>query len=146
MGIKWSSGNFLNATNNRAECINAKLKGIVERYSSQEDFATNFFCFVYTIRKEREHKAAALLQKIRVRNGDKDLEQYCELLTPYALKYVERHVHLSSRLPVNTNSEATASDCTCGFRKAMLLPCCHTLAARSQLGLSKFGHSLCVER
>lgn len=147
MGMKQSCGNYLNSTNNRAESINAKLKAIVERYSSLEDFVTNFFCFIHTTRKERTNKAAALFNKKRViTNGDKDLELYSQLLTPYAFKHVERHLRISNGLSVDAHSVASASDCTCGFRRAMLLPCCHMLAARGQLGLSKFDHSMCAQR
>ncbi|KAH9364382.1 hypothetical protein HPB48_016253 [Haemaphysalis longicornis] len=147
MGMKQSCGNYLNSTNNRAESINAKLKAIVERYSSLEDFVTNFFCFIHTTRKERTNKAAALFNKKRViTNGDKDLELYSQLLTPYAFKHVERHLRISNGLSVDAHSVASASDCTCGFRRAMLLPCCHMLAARGQLGLSNFDHSMCAQR
>lgn len=66
MGLKWSCSNFLNSTNNRAESPNAKLKSIVVRYSSLENFVTDFFCLIYTSRKERSHNAATLLQKKRV--------------------------------------------------------------------------------
>lgn len=147
MGSKWSCGNYLNSTNNRGESINAKLKSIVERHSSLEDFEAKCFCFVHTSRKERIHKAATFFLKRRViTNGDKDLELYCQLLTPYAFKHVERPPHLSSRLSAETDNVTSATDCTCGFRRAMLLPCCHMLAARSQLGLSKFDCSLCAQR
>lgn len=86
-----------------------------------------------------------MLQKRRViTSSDGDLELYCQLFTPYPFKYVEHHFQLSNGLSVN--SEASVSDCTCGFRRAMLLPCCHILSARSGLGLSKFEHSLCAQR
>ncbi|KAG0445030.1 hypothetical protein HPB47_002803 [Ixodes persulcatus] len=108
MGSKWSCGNYLNSTNNRAESINAKLKSIVERYSSLEDFLTKFFCFVHT-REERMHKAATFFLKRRVlTNGDKDLEPCCQLLTPYAFKHVERHLHLSSEPTADTDNVTSA--------------------------------------
>ena len=33
IGKKFSTGNFLNSTNNRLECINAKLKSVISRHS-----------------------------------------------------------------------------------------------------------------
>lgn len=43
MGMKYATGNFLNGTNNRLESINAKLKSVISRYSSLEQFVDNFF-------------------------------------------------------------------------------------------------------
>ena len=43
MGMKYSTGNFLNNTNNQLECINQKLKSVVSRYSSLEEFIEKFF-------------------------------------------------------------------------------------------------------
>ena len=43
MGMKYSTGNFLNNTNNRLESLNAKLKSVICRYSSLEDFFDKFF-------------------------------------------------------------------------------------------------------
>ena len=37
LGMKYSTGNFLNGTNNRLESLNAKLKSVISRYSSLED-------------------------------------------------------------------------------------------------------------
>lgn len=43
MGMKFSSGNFLNNTNNRQECINQKLKSVISHYSSLEEFIEKYF-------------------------------------------------------------------------------------------------------
>ncbi len=43
LGMKYSSGNFLNGTNNRLESLNAKLKSVVSRHSSLEEFVEKFF-------------------------------------------------------------------------------------------------------
>ena len=43
MGMKYSTGNFLNGTNNRLESLNAKLKSVITRYSTLEEFVDNFF-------------------------------------------------------------------------------------------------------
>ncbi|KAH9372828.1 hypothetical protein HPB48_021549 [Haemaphysalis longicornis] len=148
MGLKWSCSNFFNSTNNRAESMNAKLKDIVMRYSSLENFVTDFFCFVHTTRKERSHKGATLLQKKRIlKTTDEDYSRYCNLLTPYAFQHVKRQLDRSADMTVDTSNGALLTGaCTCAFRVAMLLPCCHVLAARRQLGLSKFDGSLCAPR
>jgi len=43
MGMKYSSGNFLNGTNNRLESLNPKLKSVIARYSTLEEFVEKFF-------------------------------------------------------------------------------------------------------
>ena len=58
MGMKYKTGNFLNGTNNRLECINQKLKSVIARYSSLEEFIDKFFLILRVLRSERDHKAA----------------------------------------------------------------------------------------
>ncbi len=53
LGMKYSSGNFLNGTNNRLESLNAKLKSVVSRHSSLEEFVEKFFVFLQVLREER---------------------------------------------------------------------------------------------
>lgn len=60
------SGSFLNSTNNRLESINGKLKQVINRHSSLEDFVNNFFVIVSAMRGECNHKAATMFQKVRV--------------------------------------------------------------------------------
>lgn len=42
MGMKYSTGNFLNGTNNMLESLNAKLKSVISRYSSLEESVDKF--------------------------------------------------------------------------------------------------------
>lgn len=160
MGSKWSCGNFMNATNNRAESINGKLKSIVDRYSSLENFVRRFFSLVYSTRKEVMHKAVTMLQKRQVTSStDEAHVRFSGHLTPYAFKHVERQLHLSTSATVKCVDgemvqvvanhklyHASVSDCSCGFRTAMLLPCCHIFTARHHFGLDKYDESLCSDR
>ena len=66
MGMKYKTGNFLNGTNNRLECINQKLRSVISRYSSLEEFIDKFFLILRVLRSERDHKAALLAQKVPV--------------------------------------------------------------------------------
>ena len=43
MGFKFSTGNFLNSTNNRLEAINGKLKQVISRHTTMEIFIDEFF-------------------------------------------------------------------------------------------------------
>ena len=94
MGMKYATGNFLNGTNNRLECINAKLKSVISRYSTLEDFVDNFFLILRVLRSERDHKAALAAQKIPVvfhSKADDTSLSYMKHLTPYAYKFVEKN-------------------------------------------------------
>ena len=66
MGMKFVSGNFRNATNNRLECINSKLKSVISRYSSLEELVEKFFLILRVIRSEQDQKAALAAQKLPI--------------------------------------------------------------------------------
>ncbi|KAH9360108.1 hypothetical protein HPB48_003834 [Haemaphysalis longicornis] len=109
---KWSCGNFMNFMHNRAENINGKLKTIVDRYSSYENFVRNFFSFVHSTRKEVAHKAATMLQKRQVTSSnDEEHVLYCGFLTPYAYKHVERRLRLASKVAVEWDGGEVAQYC-----------------------------------
>ena len=63
MGMKYSTGYFLNGTNNRLESLNAKLKSVISRYSSLEEFVDKFFLVLRVLRSERDHAASLTAQK-----------------------------------------------------------------------------------
>ena len=66
MGYKFSTGNFLNATNNRLESLNGKLKQVISKFSSMEDFIKQFFVVLAVLRNERSYRAVYSYQKARV--------------------------------------------------------------------------------
>ena len=83
LGMKSLCGSFLNFTNNRLESINAKLKQVINRHSSLEEFIYHFFIILSTLRTERDHKAAVMFQKVKVLpfpQGSPE-SQYTKLLT-----------------------------------------------------------------
>ena len=63
---KAMSGSFLNSTNNRLESINCKLKQVINRHSSLEDFISHFFIILSALRSQSDHKAAVFFQKVKV--------------------------------------------------------------------------------
>lgn len=86
IGLKSSCGSFLNFTNNRLESINGKLKQVISRNSSLEEFIYHFFIILNALRTERDHKAALVFQKVRVHtfpDGSPEFK-YSKLLTSYA--------------------------------------------------------------
>ena len=64
LGLKSCCGSFLNNINNSS--INGKLKQVIKRHSSLEDFISHFFVILTTLRTERDHKAALMFQKVAV--------------------------------------------------------------------------------
>ena len=83
-------GSFLNSTNNRLESLNGKLKQVINRHSSLEEFINKFFVIHSTLRSERDHKAALMFQKVKVQNhgvGTPEY-QYSQLLTAYASTFL----------------------------------------------------------
>lgn len=153
MGRKWLCGNFFNATNNRAENMNSKLKQLVERFSSLEMFVERFFTMIHAQRNEKKHKAAVMLQKQRVDTAsDEASKLYSKLLTPYAFNRVKEELcEATQKMSVDALADAhrfsaTARGCTCAFRQAMLLPCRHNFTVGDHLSISKFEKDVCAKR
>ena len=89
-------GSFLNSTNNRLDSLNGKLRQVINRHSSLEEFIDRFFIILSTLRYEREHKAAVMFQKVKVQNygvGSPEY-QYFQLLTAFASAYVIKQLRL----------------------------------------------------
>ncbi|KAJ8966430.1 hypothetical protein NQ314_003528 [Rhamnusium bicolor] len=56
-------GSFLNTTNNRLESINSKLKQVIRKNSSLEDFIESLFVIIHSLEIERDYKAVYQFQK-----------------------------------------------------------------------------------
>lgn len=161
MGLKSSCGNFLNFTNNRLESINSKLKQVITRHSSLEDFIEKFFVVLTALRMERDHKAALMLQKVKVNTfaTDSPENKYSKFLTSYAAPLVVKQIELAKKVKEITESDdqylvetsegkkcVSLAECECIFRKSMLLPCRHIFALRNKLEQPLFDPELCDER
>jgi len=88
LSMKYSSGNFLNGTNNRLESLNAKLKFVVSCYSLLEEFIEKFFSVLQVLRDERDHKAGLTALKVPITfHTNKDIAHinYMKYLTPYVI-------------------------------------------------------------
>ena len=66
MGMKYSTENFFNNTNNRLETLNAKLKSVISRYSSLETFVDKFFLILRVLRSEQDYQASLSTLKVPV--------------------------------------------------------------------------------
>ena len=130
LGLKAQCGSFLNKTNNRIECINAKLKQVISRNSSLEEFVENFFIALTALHKGVDQKAAAMIHKTPVRpwNNGSPESNYTTLLTPYAVNYVVQQLQRSKAITHIVSEEGkyyiqadkkmetvTVSSCSCIF-------------------------------
>ena len=161
MGLKASCGSFLNTTNNRLESINGKLKQVISRHSSLEDFISSFFVILTALRTERDHKAVLMFQKVVAHpfpNGSAE-SNYLKCLTSYAASYVIKQLELTPKVneieekdgqyvihTSQTEVVLNLTNCSCIFRNSMLLPCRHMFALRLKLGETLFDPSLCDRR
>lgn len=162
MGMKYKTGNFLNGTNNRLECINQKLKSVIARYSSLEEFIDKFFLILRVMRSERDYHAALVAQKVPVvyhSLTDEASLSYMQYLTPYAYHFVAKQMELKEKVKLQEKGEetfeavsseglitVTSSSCECTSWMSMKLPCRHILMVRSRLGLGMYEESLCAKR
>ena len=161
LGMKFVGGSFLNSTNNRLESINGKLKQVISKNSSLEEFIEQFFIILTALRTERDHKAAIMYQKVKVHPfpANSPESDYSKVLTSYAATFVLKQLKLKEKVKeIVANGEqftvetsegqrvVTPSDCSCIFRTAMMLPCRHMFALRSNLHQPLFDASLCDKR
>ena len=143
----------MNSTNNRLESLNQKLKSVINKYSSLEKFFEHFFSCISVLRRERDHKAASLVQKHQVVEHLKNSaeERFCSQLTSYASEYVLQQLSLINKVKQpSSNGEkwkiessegivvTSRKDCSCIFHLSMKLPCRHIFKVRQLLNLPLF--------
>ena len=160
MGMKFSSGNCYCA-NNRLECINQKLKSVIPRYCSLEEFIEKFFLILRVLRSEREHKAAITVQKVPVvfhGTTNDGCKKYMKFLTPYAFQFVAKQLNLVSKVKLTKDGDViqisssegilstSAVSCSCISWLSMKLPCRHILAFRLETEMDVFDKVLCDKR
>ena len=139
LGLKSSCGSFLNATNNRLECINGKLKQVINHHSTLEDFISNFFVILSALRTESDHKTAVMFQKVKVlpfQQGTTEFD-YTKYLTSYAAGFVLKQLELVSKVKdikddgsdqcykVQTSAgkvQVSEFDCRCIFHQSCFYP------------------------
>ncbi|KAH7950678.1 hypothetical protein HPB51_028287 [Rhipicephalus microplus] len=159
-GPKFMSENFNNTTNNRIESLNAKLKSVIKKNSSLEEFVCSLFTVLNALSDERDHRALTSISKRPCKAPSSPEEaMYQESLTPYAFKLVREQIYLSAkRVPSDQkadvftfeassgNTSTTKTNCNCSFWNAMRLPCRHVFAVRRTLNISLFDDKLFLKR
>lgn len=150
-----------NATNNRTESVNQKLKAIITKYSSLPVFFRELMGCISSIRIEQDIHAAELLTRKRVgTNYEPHDNRYYALLTEFAFDlYYEESVNRHSVQFVDVNElmaicgsvpsqrlMVTGQACDCEFFMSMNLPCRHILAFRERNEMFLFEPTICAER
>ena len=142
--------------------LNAKLKQVINKHSSLEEFIHNFFIILSALRTERDHKTAVMFQKVKLLPFSKDSPEMCynQLLTSYAFSFVEKQFKLIPKVRelkasdgnwvIETSAgpiSVTPTKCnTCLFFTSMRLPCRHIFSLRDKLNIPLFDSDLCDKR
>ena len=141
-GVNFTAGE---RTNNRLESINAKVKSVCSKYASLSTFFNQFFAVLSCLRNERDH--VTLMAMVKKRAGkfvpESPKQQFAEILTPYALDFVEKQLNFRKKVVIVEDEErhsivstsagnltVTVNSCECTFWKTMHLPCRHMFAVR----------------
>lgn len=140
-------------TNNRLESINAKVKSVCSKYANLSSFFDQFLAVLSCLRNERDHSTLMALAKKRVSaySANSPEEEFANLLTPYAVKYVYKQLALRNKVGVIDDDgvqctvssfsgilSVTANTCQCTFWTTMHLPCRHMFAVREKHDLSLY--------
>ena len=146
LGAKCAAGNCFSNANNRIESINAKLKSLISKYSSLEEFVDNLFLIINIFRRERNHKAAYFSQKVptsSIAAADPHVSHYIKHLTPCAFRFVQTQYEFKKCVAVILHEKDSvcfdlktldrsehiyknvATTSSCNFWLSMRLPCCH---------------------
>lgn len=144
-GISNSKNSFNNASNNRLESVNGKIKDVVEKSSTMEDFLMRFFDFLQSMKIERKNKSVSELLKPFAGDDEKPaLKQYYTFLTPFAANIV--FGELAKIKNIETSTSTSINDCNCLHKQSFNLPCFHIFKNRAMNVLSMFDEALCGKR
>jgi len=145
MGMTFNTVNFMNKTNKRFESFNGKLKSVITKYSTLDDFVEKLFIVLNCVRLERDKNAIKLVQKQPTqKNSIPELQQFYSLLTPYAFNSLKTQFKCAAETDIL--EKTTENNCSCLFYNSMRLPCCHIFNFRKKQSLCLYDNSLCDER
>ena len=89
--------NLGETTNNRLESTFCKIKSVCSKYSSLLQFFHEFFLVLKSLRNERNHHYLMALSRrpVDYYSCETEIQQYTQLLTPYAFNHVRSQSDLS---------------------------------------------------
>ena len=144
-------------TNNQLESLNGKIKYVCTRYSSLDNFFTDFFYMQRVLRDERNHASViALISRMASLAPDLEEQLYRNILTVYACRVVVEQLAKRAMITLPTNRgpfmssdgllDVTGNSFNCAFRLTRRLPCRHIFAQRLADGQPAFDASLVDDR
>lgn len=107
------NGNFNNATNNRLESVNAKIKAIVHRRNPLSIFIDRYFRWYQSHTQENDLLMARQFLKEPVLTVKNEAAQYSAYLTPFAFEEVCKEL--------NACNEITFRDCDLQTKTCIIL-------------------------
>ena len=134
---------FNNHTNNRAECLNQKLKSVIKSNCSFLQFVDHLLQALTSLNIEHDHQALEIISKCPIivfKEGSIE-HKYQKLLTPFALQFVLKEIKYGRH-----RRTAAHKDCNCNFKTQFELPCWHIIAYCSRNDISLFDEHLCSRR
>lgn len=147
LGLSDAINYYGNGTNNRIESINSKIKMVVTKFSTLEQFVDKFFKLLKSLRIEREVKTISQLYYVSNTLLDSTATLYSDHLTKYAFELVQEQIKIFQENNVFVfTGNVTPQSCTCSFFKSYNLPCSHVLTCRSAEKLNLFSETLYDER
>ena len=159
-GHMFSLHSLYNATNNRLESFNGKLKSVIKFYSPLSDSIEGFFTVLSALRNERDNIAANsfLKQTVTTFSAGSPEYLYQKTLTDYGSNLVLKQLGAVPKMSI-TNQEnnsyqvlsephldVSKDSCNCSFSSSMKLPCRHVFWVRKFEGLSLFDETLYADR
>lgn len=145
IGVSKAENFYNNTTNNRLESLNQKLKSVVKKFSTLEEFFINYFKFLTSNRIERKNLIVRELFKTCDVDITSDIHRsYFCYLTPYA--YSKMLKELNNVKNTEDTNGATIETCTCLHRRSFHLPCRHILKQRALNIVNVFNESICHSR
>ena len=87
---------FQNHTNNRVESINQKLESVISKFACLPQFCCELLKVLSSLHIERDHRAITLFPSQPFPKGSVKL-QYMQVITPFALSYMEKLIDLPTK-------------------------------------------------
>ena len=111
-GLQRLSQNFDQATNNRVENFNGKLKSVIKKYPAMTQFLKETIIVINHHEEERDQRAINSIVKRPTEYPETiDLCSYLNLLIPFAYKEIKQQVEAMAKVTIAREETATHTVC-----------------------------------
>ena len=111
VGLKQSC-HYNNHTNNRLESINQKLKQVIGRFSTLQQFFKDLDVILCSLRQERDTRITSAIMKRPCLTFQPDSCQarFSQFLTPHAFRVVSKQIELSQMIDIPLTNELSSGN------------------------------------